>query len=47
MNIVEKILMCIDYCKEQNINSNGEILQELTEEDFDEIYNVIRTILED
>ena len=36
MDIVEKILMCIDYCKEQNTNSNGEILQELAEEDFDD-----------
>ena len=47
MTIVEKILMCIDYCKEQNINSNGEIFQELAEEDFNEMYNVIRTMLED
>ena len=47
MTIVEKILMCIDYCKEQKINSDGEILEGLAVEDFDEIYNVVRTMLED
>lgn len=45
MTVVEKILKCIAYCKEQNELSNGEILEDLTEEDFREMKIVVETML--
>ena len=47
MSLVEKILMCLEYCEEQNDTSNGEILNELTKDDFKLMKIVVTTMLED
>lgn len=47
MDIVSKLKLCIAYCRDQSQVSNGEILQEVTEEDFDEMMMIVETILED
>jgi hypothetical protein len=45
-SIINKLLQCIDYCQEQNETSCGEILEELSSQDFDEMRIVITTMLE-
>lgn len=46
-DLIGKIKTCINYCKEQNQNSNGEILEELDSDDFVDMMNIIDTILAD
>lgn len=47
MTVAEKILKCIEYCEQQHDTSNGEILEEMTTEDFKYMKTVITTLLEE
>lgn len=43
-NAVEKLLILIDYCKQQNEMSNQEILSDFAQKDFDELSDFVKTI---
>jgi len=44
---VHKLKLMVDYCQEQFESSNGEVLSDLQLEDFDDVRNMIATVLED
>ena len=37
----------VDYCQEQFENTNGEVLSDLQLEDFDDVREMVTTMLED
>lgn len=43
---VHKLKLMVDYCQEQFESSNGEVLSDLKLEDFDDVRNMIATVLE-
>ena len=45
--VVEDLIKCVQYCEEQHSSSAGEILPDMNQEKFADIYNVIQTLLVD
>lgn len=44
---VHKLKLMVDYCQEQFENTNGEVLSDLQLEDFDDVREMVTTMLED
>jgi len=44
---VHKLKLMVAYCEEQFENTNGEVLRDLKLEDFDDVRDMIATVLED
>lgn len=42
MELFEKMLECVDFCKDINNISGGEILEHITQEEFDKMEKFLR-----
>jgi len=45
--VVEDLMKCLQYCEDQHFSSDGEILKDMNHEKFEDIYNVVQTLLVD
>ena len=45
--MTKKLLMLIDYCQDQYVSSNGEILSDMTAMDFVDLRAMVKALFKD